>query len=112
MVICQILFYTKYLRTDCVNIKLPLGEFVVEFKEDLDAGKTLGYFKESEHIIQVSTKQHKYQQKTTLLHELLHGAETATTIKLTEKQIDALSYYLLFLLRNNPDLINYIVEPI
>ena len=62
--------------------------------------------------IEIAAKQQPAFERATVMHEVLHGIAKHTGTKLTEYQIEALSYSLVRLLRDNPDLVTYLTEDI
>lgn len=92
------------------KIKTPIGEYDFRLVPTLPkSDEAHGMFEESKQLISIDSTQHPYQIRQTLIHELLHGGESCCNFKLKETEIDALAYYLLFILRNNPKLIDFLL---
>ncbi len=60
--------------------------------------------------IQIASKQQPLFERATLMHEIMHGLAKHTGTTLSEKQIEALAYSLVTLLRDNPDLVVYLTN--
>jgi len=58
----------------------------------------------------VSTANHAYRMKVTLVHELTHALDDFSGIDLTERQTAALSHILFMWLNDNMHIIKYLTE--
>jgi len=50
------------------------------------------------------------QRRDTLLHEIIHAVSDSIKLKLKEKQVHALACALLAVLRDNPELVEYLLK--
>jgi len=62
-------------------------------------------------VINISNNLGLKIEQLTLLHEILHALELNTGIeKLSESQIEQFAHNLYFVIRNNPDLMEYLLK--
>lgn len=76
--------------------------------------KSMGEYDQTKDIIVVDKYLSTDQKKLTLMHELIHAMDQGhTEIKyLDEKQIDALATEMLYFIRNNKRIINYLMKKV
>lgn len=76
-----------------------------------DNGMTVNGTCDSDNMeILISTANHSYRMKTTLLHEIVHGLDDFSAINLTEKQVAALSHVLFMWINDNMHIVKYLTE--
>ncbi|NPU90004.1 MAG: hypothetical protein HPY87_09030 [Fervidobacterium sp.] len=91
------------------TIRICNVDYDLQFIEDLRTSKGdrcdgLILFSRSEiYIDKCLLPQAKYQ---TLWHEIIHGISTAVGVKLTEEQIEAVSYAVIGVIRDNQAILN------
>lgn len=78
-------------------------------------GGALGECNYAESRLSVATKQSPFDTRDTLLHEslhaMLHGVQWEKTVEEEEKYVLDLATGLTSLLRDNPELVRWLVEP-
>ncbi len=92
----------------------------ITYVPKIDGGSAEGYPTSGdarrEGLIRVRTKQTRWDERATLLHEIMHdclmraGIRTFATLKTEELFITLLEPYLLSVLRDNPELRDYLFE--
>lgn len=78
---------------------------------ELSAEQHAGYISHRWLTINYSTGWAEYQQKDTVLHEVIHGCEDVAGLELEEREVEALSTQLLGVLRLNPKFAAWLLEP-
>lgn len=81
----------------------------VEPAGDLSAETNAGYISHRWLTINYSEGWHEYQQKDTVLHEVLHGCEDVAGLEVEERVILALSTQLLGVLKGNPEFVKWLI---
>ena len=61
--------------------------------------------------IRVNPKQSADSRRDTLLHEIVHAVEHELLLNMTEKQVSRLATGLLSMLRTNPGVVDFLLEP-
>lgn len=93
-----------------INVPNFVYKVKEEILEDYD-DELYGVTKRDKLLIKVNSCLPKDLKKQTLIHELLHALELNSSIKYcSEAQIEQLSHGLLFVIKNNPELIRWLVE--
>lgn len=82
----------------------------IETSEDF-TDEMFGQIDHRRRLIRLSDRVTPEQHRATLLHEILHGVDTACDTELTEHQVSALSRGLFAVLRDNPDVAAYLTTP-
>jgi hypothetical protein len=70
----------------------------------------VGYQSEQKAEICVSPDLSEQAQRLTLVHEIIHGFEGACALDLDESDTERLANVLLATMRNNPEVVKYLME--
>ena len=97
---------------DIKNIKyytLPIGRFPIDVVNKVDNDNTLYgmYFGQDNHIVIRHGLSHNIKAQT-LLHEILHAIFVSEDIKHKDETISRLTSGLLYFIRNNEDILDFI----
>lgn len=84
--------------------------YTIEWCNPRDIGDDYGECRSHECAIKVSTEQAEIQQRDTLLHEICHGVDFEMDTKLTERATRLMATGLLGVLRDNPELVAYLID--
>lgn len=100
--------------------RVRVGPMVYEISYPANPGDTLadesnaprkwGYISHTNLKLYVNSECHEDQMRDTLLHEIVHAAESAADLELTEHQVTALSTQLLGILQGNPRVVDYLTK--
>ncbi len=77
---------------------------------DIEDGQALGTCDVEHCLIKICSTQHPQQMRDTLLHELIHSLDETLSLDLTEQQVHALAGGLYGLFKDNPKLIQWIID--
>lgn len=92
-------------------IKLPNMSFTVKVKDLSSYDDMYGVTDRDKQLINIQSRMTPVLEKITLLHELLHALEQNTGIKyIDEQQVEQFAHGLYFVLKNNPELLRYLLE--
>jgi hypothetical protein len=83
----------------------------VEVLGRMDSPDKLGTFKIDQMRIELAERQGRESMADTLLHELVHAGGDMLGLGLREQQVRGLTVALLALLRDNPELVGYLLVP-
>lgn len=72
----------------------------------------LGTFLPREDRIEILDEQAAQSERDTVLHEVMHVADTYLALKMTEGQVQRLTVALLGAIRDNPELVAYLTTPL
>ncbi len=73
--------------------------------------RLFGWVKDIEQLIQINTDAAQDRQKITLIHEIMHGIlNNADISDHAEHQISLLAFGIVAVLRDNPDLVKFLLE--
>lgn len=93
------------------KVVVPNLKFVVKKRNYSDIDSSYGTTDRDKQIINIQHGLTKDLERITFIHELLHALELNTGIKYCEEeQIEQFAHGLYFVLKNNPDLVRYLLE--
>lgn len=75
-----------------------------------DLPKAVGEYDYENQIVRVRIGQHPVFEADTVLHELLHAIDDAMQLGMKERQVHCTAVGLVALLRDNPDLLEYLYD--
>jgi hypothetical protein len=95
------------------KIKIGFREFDLVYADGLrnnDGAALYGEIRYDTMEIKINTEHDSNQQKSTIIHEVLHGIADYNGIELNENQTVGLGSNLYEFMKNNPKLIEHIME--
>ena len=97
----------KHIRLLGVSIPLIVSNCKSEDLEDDD--EVFGMWDGNEMVILLNSECGEIQERTTLLHELLHAIDDFLYLQLKHREIYSLSQTLYQVLADNPQLVSYLL---
>lgn len=91
------------------NARILGKTWTIEWKPELDDGDH-GATHHADLRIEMAGSHHPEHQQDTLLHELLHALDFELDLKLGERRVRLLATSLLGLLKDNPEIKNFILR--
>jgi Zn-dependent peptidase ImmA (M78 family) len=93
------------------EIKVPNLTFKIKKHNYSSIDDSYGTTDRDKQIINVQSGLTPELERITLMHEMLHALELNTGIKYCEEQqIEQFAHNLFFVLKNNPELVSYLLE--
>lgn len=95
------------------GLKIGCYEYKINYKKEIrsDKGDMLyGEIRECDQVIDVNNSSSIIRQKATILHESMHGIGYDCCINLSERQVEAISNGLFRFMRENKELVKYIIS--
>lgn len=96
------------------KVRLPGKTYTVEVvnpdTRELVEGYNAGYISHQRQCIYLNGAYHPDQIRDTLLHEIIHGCEEAFGFQAPEEYVHALASILLGVLKDNPEVVEYILK--
>lgn len=103
-----------FLAGGARNHHVTIGAFhyLLRFQEHIvDGGHSLyGQHDPAELRLVIDSKTSPQRQVATVLHEVVHAASSQSNLELTEAQVDVLSYQWLSFMRDNPGMVDEMME--
>lgn len=93
------------------ELKVPNLTFKIKKHDYTDLDDSYGSTHREKQVINIQSKLTPELERITLLHEIFHAMELNTGIEYCkEHQIDQFAHNWFFVLKNNPELMRYLLE--
>ena len=87
-------------------------EYNVQLLTEAEFPDSLGETHTEQSIIKIRSGQNKFDEADTLLHECIHALDERFQLNLTERQVYCTTVGLLCLLKDNPEMLQYLSSAI
>ena len=94
------------------SLKIIGKEYTVQQVSAEEFPNSYGETYTADSLIKIRTGQHLYDEADTLLHECIHALDERFQLNLTERQVYCTTVGLLSLLKDNPNMLQYLVNAI
>ena len=94
------------------SLKIIGKEYTVQLLSAEEFPGSYGETHTAQGVIKIRTGQTLYDEADTLLHETIHALDERFQLNLTERQVYCTTVGLLSLLKDNPDMLQYLASAV
>lgn len=104
------LYGISVVKTSIGPWKISPVSIISGLEKKVDEENVFGLCTPKTMSIQVKEGLARCMEQQTVLHEIVHTTEFMYGISLTETEVDCIASNLLYVLKNNPELVKYLVQ--